>query len=240
MTLTKGTTAWRATGPYRPTNSSKSGLVVETREFLIVYSQTGDVEEADRQLRDGGLPQRSRETRRTIIEFIRRRLTNWHPPAWALADLASFAQDPMPEALQSALLLHVCRQDVLLYDLVQQVIDPQWRAGQLEIRSADVQSFLDLAEPTHAEVGRWSHSTRQKLASNCLTILRDYGLLQGRAHKQIVEPVIPRGVTVHLAKLLTAEGIPSAELPHHSDWQLWLWDPDRAMRAIGELGVGER
>jgi len=240
LTVISEQTAWRVTGPYVPTNSSKAGLLEETRQFLLVYAETQDVDETARQLKDGGLPQRSRETRRTIVNFVRRRVAKWHPPAWVLDDLVTFAQDTAPEALQAALLIHVCRQDALLYDLVQQVVVPRWQDGQVEIRSADVQQFLDQAEPTHPEISGWSHVTRKRLASHDLSILRDYGLLQGTAHKRIIEPVIPPTVVVHLVRLLMAEGVPAQELAEHPDWRLWLWDPDRAKQAIDEVAAGGR
>jgi hypothetical protein len=231
---------WRATGSYVPTNSSKAGLLEETRQFLLIYAETQDVEETTRHLKDGALPQRSRETRRTIADFIRRRVARWHPPTWVLDDLVAFAKAAEPEFLQAALLSHVCRQDALLYDLVQQVVVPRWQIGQVEIRSADVQQFLDQAEPTHPEISGWSHVTRKRLASHDLAILRDYGLLQGSAQKRIVEPVIPRAVVAHLVRLLIAEGIPPQELAYHPDWRLWLWEPDQAKQVIDELDAGER
>ena len=240
MTFTSGQTTWRATGPYVPTNSSNAGLLDETRQFLLVYAETKDVDATARRLRDGGLPQRSWQTRRTIVDFIRRRVAKWQPPVWVLDDLVAFARNPAPEALQAALLIHVCRQDALLYDLVQQVVVPRWQSGQVEIRSVEVQQFLDQAEPTHPKISGWSHETRKRLASSDLAILRDYGLLQGTAHKRIVEPVIPQVVVVHLVELLAAEGIPAEQLAHHPDWRLWLWEPDRAEQAIDEFAVGER
>lgn len=232
-------TIWRVISPYVPTNSSKTGLFDETRQFLLVYAEIKDMDATARQLKDGGLPQRSRRTRCTIVEFVRRRVTRWQPPVWVLDDLVAFARDPTPEALRAALLLHACRQDALLYDLVQQIVVPRWQSGQAEIRSVDVQQFLDRAEPTHPEISRWTHETRNKLASNSLSILRDYGLLQGTAYKRIIEPVIPPAVVVHLVKLLAAEGIPAEELADHADWQLWLWNSTRAKQEIDDLAVGE-
>lgn len=233
-------TTWRVTNSYVPTNSSKAGLLDETRQFLLVYAETQDVDETARQLKDGVLPQRSRVTRRVIADIIRRRVGKWRPPVWVLDDLVAFAQQPAPEFLQAALLLHVCRQDALLYDLVQQIVVPRWKSGLFEIRTADVQQFLDQAEPTHPEISGWTYETRTKLAGNSLSILRDYGLLQGTTRKRIVEPVIPPAVIVHLVKLLTAEGIPAEELADHADWQLWLWDSARAKQAIDEFATEER
>ncbi len=223
---------WRAASIFTTTSSSKTGLLDETRLFLTTYAALGDLRATHRALIDGDLPQRSRSTRQTILKKIKERLTSWNPPAWALDDLAAFAQEENAAALQAALLVHVPRQDRLLYDVVQQVIAPRWEAGVALVTRENVQRFLDDMTLAHPEIERWTHGTRAKLAGNLLSILRDYGLLKGKERKQIVEPVIPDPVVQHLARLLRAEGIADGELAHHPDWRLWLWDAARAGQAL--------
>lgn len=226
---------WRANGPYTTSNVSKAGLVEETRLYLQTYAKTQDVRATYQVLIAGALAQRARETRKSILKIIQSRLVSWQPPAWVLQDLAGFAAADSPAPLQAALLLHVPRQDHLLYDLVQQLILPRWQTGQRDVTRADVQRFLDEATPAHPEIERWRHSTREKLSGNLLSILRDYGLFQGTAHKRIVEPVMPRELAAHLVRLLQAEGVTEVEIAHHPDWHLWLWDADRAQTAILQL-----
>jgi hypothetical protein len=227
-------TIWRSTGPYLPTNASKAGLLDETRQFLMAYGRLGDIRLAADKMIAGGFPQRSRDTRVTVMLVIRRRLFNWRPPSWVLDDLASLANNAAPESLQATLLLHAARQDRLLYDVVQQVIVPQWAEGQRIVSRADMQRFLDASVATHPEIEGWSRETREKLAGNLLTILRDYGMLQGTARKQIVEPIVPPSAVRHLAWLLTAEGITPSESIHHPDWRLWLMVPERVGRLLVE------
>lgn len=152
----------------------------------------------------------------------------------------TFAQDRQQAKLQAALLLHTARQDVLFYDIIQQVVVPRWFAGECELIRADIQRFLDAAQSTHPEVAGWSHSTREKLSGNALTTLRDFGLLHGKASKQIVEPIVPPAVVLHLIRLLQAEGIPPEQIAGHPDWQLWLWDAARARKAIDASHLQER
>ena len=197
--------------------------------------------EATRQaLINGGLPQRSRATRQTILEIVQIRLVRWNPPAWVLDDLVTFAQDGHQAELQAALLLHTARQDNLLYDIVQRVVVQRWCAGERELIRADIQRFLDAVQPIHPEVAGWSHATREKLSSNALATLRDFGLLQGRVSKQIVEPIMPPAVVHHLIRLLREEGIAEEDMAHHPDWQLWLWDAARAQKAINMFNLQER
>jgi hypothetical protein len=216
---------WRATGPYLPTNASKAGLVEETRQFLLTYNAVKNVTIAAEELVSGLLPQRSRTTRQVIVRVVKQRLVNWRPPQWVLDDLAGFAQSS--DELRAALLLHVVRQDRLLYDFVQEALLPRWRQGTREVTRSDVQGFLDQKVPQHPEIDRWSHETREKLTGNMLSILRDYGLLSGTARKHIVEPAVPTSVTRHLVRLLVEEGVSQHNLLDHEDWHIWLWDSAR-------------
>jgi hypothetical protein len=227
-----GQPVWRATGVYLPTIASKTGLLEEIRLFLVSLDRLQDLGAARQVLVDGALPQRSRETRETIAGIIQQRLIRWSPPHWVYRDLIAFAQDIEQPSLQAALLLHVVRQDALLYDFVQQNLNPRWQRGDHTLIRADVQRFLDQALPEHPEIDAWSRATREKLAGNLLSILRDYGLLRGREQKQIVEPLVPTAVVEHLIRLLRAEGVDDDALADHPDWRIWLWTSQRACQAV--------
>src|SRR5260370_35746342 len=109
--MSNETTRWRPAGSYLPRLASKTSLIEETRQFLLAYSQSGDIETARQTLVNGGLPQRSRATRVTIAEIIQVRLTRWHPPTWVLDDLIAFARHDEQDQIREALLLHTARQD---------------------------------------------------------------------------------------------------------------------------------
>lgn len=231
--------AWRVRDIYLPSLASKTGLLEETRQFLQTYARVGDLAAARRALVDGELPQRARETRETIVKVLYQRLMRWLPASWVLSDLATFAADTVHPSLQASLLLHVARQDALLYDFVQQVVVPRWRDGERVLIRADVQRFLDLAQPNHPEIDGWSHATREKLAGNVLSTLRDYGLLKGTARKEIVEPIVPDAAAEHLVRLLRAEGVGEGAIASHLDWRLWLWDTRQTRAFMSGLGSRE-
>ena len=65
---------------------------------MLVY---GDIEATRQALVNGGLPQRSRATRATIVKIVQLRLTRWNPPAWVLDDLIAFAQDGHHDRISS-------------------------------------------------------------------------------------------------------------------------------------------
>jgi len=223
---------WRTVAHYSPTLASKSSLLEETKLFLASYTQTGSTKLASQMLIDTVLPQRSRQTRKTIVRILRTRLVQWNPPSWVLDELALFAQDQHPDTFRLAMLLHIARQDRLLYDFVQQVIVPRWYAKTYKVLRSDVQGFLDDVQEEHLEITHWSYTTREKLSRNALTVLRDCKLLKGDAYKHIVSPTVPQQVVRHLIHLLLAEGINADNLAHHPDWQLWLWDHVQAQKAV--------
>jgi len=235
----KETTRWRATGSYLLRLASKTSLIEETRLFLLTYARLRDIEATRQELVDAGLPQRSRATRQTILEIVQIRLVRWNPPGWVLDDLVAFAQDGHQAELQAALLLHTARQDVLLYDIIQEVVVPKWTAGERELITADIQRFLDDMQSVHPEVARWSYSTRVRLSRHALAAMRDFGLLQGKVAKQIIEPIVPPTVVRHLVRLLQEEGITPEQVSPHADWQLWLWDATRAQKAINAFNLQE-
>ncbi|HEU5377899.1 MAG TPA: BrxA family protein [Ktedonobacteraceae bacterium] len=225
-------TQWRITGAYVPTLAGKSSLLEESRLLLEAYTQSGDAQVACKALIDGVLPQRSRETRVAIVRVLRERFFRWHPPVWVLADLAAFAQMTSSPVFPLAALLHIARQDALLYNFVQQVIAPRWNAGTTSVIRADVQSFLDQAQEEQPQLQNWSFATREKVSRNVLTVLRDCTLLKGEVKKQIVLPVVPEPVVQHLIRLLQAEGVAREQIAQHPDWRIWLWDTTQAQKAL--------
>ncbi|MCL4509262.1 MAG: DUF1819 family protein [Chloroflexi bacterium] len=208
-------------------NASKAGLVDETRLALLLYQRLGDLDATKRKLLQDVLPQRSRSSREGIVERIVSRLARWNPPAWVCQDLIAAATVEDGIDLRALLLVHAARQDRLLYEVIQCLVVPRWRRGEQQIIRADVQHFLDAAESDHPEIARWSRQTREKLASNVLAILHDYGLLTGKVTRRIVEPVVRSNVAGHLERLLLEEGIVPEAVPTHPDWRLWLWDEQR-------------
>lgn len=238
-TVERPSVSWRVRSVYIPSLASKAGLLDETRQFLQAYIRLGDLDHVRHALVDGELPQRARETRQTILQVIQHRLVRWSPPPWVLDDLCAFALDTSQSSLQSALLIHVARQEALLYDFVQQVVVPRWQDGERILIRADVQRFLDLAQPDHPEIDGWSHATREKLAGNVLSTLRDYGLLKGTARKEIIEPIVPDAVAAHLVRLLRAEGASEESIASHLDWRLWLWDTRRIRSLMSGLASRE-
>ncbi len=165
--------SWRASGRYTANNTSRGALLLETQAFLLAYGDAaGDLraraDAARLTLLNTVLQEHARESRATTVGRIRERLIQWEPPDWVLDDLVAFARLPELDHLKAALLLHLCRRDALLYDLVQNVVAPRWSTGGTTVNNDHVQQFLDAATPAHAEILGWRYETRNKLVSNSL------------------------------------------------------------------------
>ncbi len=63
--------------------------------------------------------------------------------------------------------------------MVRHVVVPRWQRGEQHIAAADIHRFFDAKATAHPEVNDWPYATRNRLASNILSTLRDFGLLRG-------------------------------------------------------------
>lgn len=227
---------WRANGTYLANLASKAGLLEESRLFVEAYAELGQVKAAVEELRDTRLTQRSRNTRITILREIQLRLIRWNPPAWVLDDLIWAAKEDFSTTFKLLLLLHIARQDILLYDICQELIFSNYSIGEFTVVRADVQKFLDKAIVNHPEIERWSISTREKVAGNALSVLQDYGLLKGKFKKQIIEPAISSFAVKHLVRLLKEEGTVDFtqidSIAAQTDWHIWLLNSERAKEVL--------
>jgi hypothetical protein len=84
-------TSWRATGPYLASSTLVPGIVQDTLLFLQTYRDMNGsfdhrLAETRRLLIEQKLPQRSRASRKTMVDRIQKRLTSWNPPQWVLDD----------------------------------------------------------------------------------------------------------------------------------------------------------
>jgi hypothetical protein len=160
----------------------------------------------------------------------------WKPPQWVQADLAKAALGESTDPRFIGLLyLHYARRDRLAYDFVTESLWARWNTRQLEVKANDVLDFL-ANHPIHSEqAARWTDAGRRKLTRNMLSSLRDFGLLLGSRRKTLQRPIVAPEVTLHLVRLLFAEGLRGRSLLKATDWRLFLWDTEDTSGALGQL-----
>lgn len=78
--------------------------------------------------------------------------------------------------------------DSLVRDLGTAWLYDYLRSAPAELRSGDVLAFISAREATHPEVGGWSASSRDNIASHYLSALKEFGLARGAQRKVSVRP----------------------------------------------------
>ena len=196
MTQRSHDTRWRASGPYLPTNASKAGLLEETRQFLLTYAQLGDLAATRRALVDGGLPQRARETRITIVKVIQQRLTRC-AVAHAVAD--AFLENPVRWRDVVAIAVHLACVRELERQLGHRLKGPGRSVEQLALKIEDGMAKLsDAGAPDAAARIRQELALRLDSLAGATTVLmyqeHEYLRLTGIRAGRSVRRHLPRGL----------------------------------------------
>jgi hypothetical protein len=153
-----------------------------------------------------------------------------------LEDLArSACGEPNDPRFVGPLYLHYARRDRLTFDFITERLWNSWRSRHLVVRRDDVLDFLSERRDRAARVARWRESSRKKLAGSVLSALRDFGLLRGTQRKTLQRPVVAPEVTLHLVRLLQAEGLRGRAVLEATDWRLFLWEAHDTAFALAQL-----
>ncbi len=113
----------------------------------------------------------------------------------------------------------------LVYDLTTTCIYSLYQDGRTSVDKADIFTWLDQAQTNgHAEIKEWSPQTKGKVASNYLTILRDFGLLEGKQRKTFTRFYTPLPSFVYILYRLKSEGWPTKVIVTADDFKLFLLD----------------
>jgi hypothetical protein len=218
-------------------NSSKGALVSEAQAvFRAIGGGTpvGDLRQAC--LSGKLLRNPARETRRRIWDSIHHRYLAWNPPQWVITDLAEAASGESGSRVFLGLAyLHYARRDCLTFDFVTERLWTTWRDKKHAVSRDDALDFITEYEQRDDSVRRWRDSTRLKLAGNMLSALRDFGVLAGVQRKVLQKPLEPAEVTLHLCRLLDAQGLRGRAVLDAPEWRLFLFDAHDISQALAQL-----
>lgn len=233
-------TVFRDTGPYSARNSSKGALIVEAGRVIEGLLSGLSLDELRARALDGDLfPQRARSTRKRIWDAIHYMYLS--QPEWGLYDLqVAYGERPQSHEFTSLLYLHYALKDQLTYDFVTQILWDHWYNRQLSVAREDMLSLLDEASKTQPQIQRWAESTRLKLAGSILTALRDFGVLEGRQKKTLVQPTLPLSTAEHVLRILTAEGLRGSEVLRDSSWRLFFCEENDVAHILSQLAQERR
>ena len=111
----------------------------------------------------------------------------------------------------------------------------KWNQQVTVVGPGDFLAFLDDLAGEDPHVKTWKESTRKKLASNTLSALRDFGLLEGDPECVLQRPGIAPETVFHLLAILDAEGRRGRAVLEAPDWRLFLWSTSDVARALSDL-----
>lgn len=139
-----------------------------------------------------------------------------------------------PEFVALLYLLYALR-DRLTYDVITQVLCSKSPDGRAVVSRNDVLDLLNHAAAQQPQIERWSEATRIKLAGSILTALRDFGVLQGKQKKVLLQPPLPLSAAAALVRLLVAEGRRGKQVLQDSTWRLFLLSEANVSQVLGKL-----
>jgi hypothetical protein len=228
--------SWRDVGGYSARNSSKGALLEETARVFLLISTGASLDTVREQVFRGSvLTQRSFHNRKRIWTTISHRylLKN---EQWLELLLSQKCQLGAHCAEFSSLLyvLYALR-DRLTFDFVTQVLWLKDHWTRPAISPNDILDLLTAAVPDQPQIARWSEATRIKLARSVLTALRDFGLLEGKQKKVLVQPPLPLATAEIILRILVREGFRGRQILENHAWRLFLLKESDVAQVLSKL-----
>jgi len=175
-------------------------------------------------------------TRQSVWESIHTRYLTNGCHTLVLARMVVHAPDRQTERL--VLFYELCRSSPILRDTTVHCVYPRYAAGYSSIDKTDIQGFFDDIAVEHPELTTWSPQTRDKVVSNILTILRDFGLLEGSQRKQFSRLYVPLPTFVYVLYRLAQDGLTTPqEILDVEEWRLFFLDPSDVVTLLDEATV---
>ncbi len=224
-------------GPHPPAYSSriiKAGALLPDAKTLLAHWDLAATarDNIGRIRRDNVFGKASRSRVEDILAIFRQRYLS--EPAVTRA-LVTLVKGRFPaQALDRILYFHAARADRLLGAVVVEVLVPLRARGVTDVHPGEIRRALsDWAREGKAS-GEWSENTVTRVAQGLLSALRDFGILQGAAHKKIAPAYLPDEAFAYVAFYLKGHQPSGAKLVELPDWGLFLLDREGVERFLFE------
>lgn len=223
-----------STPTYSSGLSSKGALLEETLAILRQIDQGCDTEQVRTMVVEQDLlGKMTQSTRESVWDRIHSRYLGDRNRARTLARMVVHARDWQTEKL--VLFYEFCRSTPLLRDVTIECVYPHYAEGFSGIDKAIVHRHFDDVAPAHPELTGWSPQTRDKVISNTLTILRDFGLLQGTQRKTFSRLYVPTPAFVYVLYRLADDGLSAPlQMLEARDWRLFFLEQADVLMLLDE------
>ena len=226
----------RDPGRYSARNSSKGALIDEAARIFVAMATGMSVDELREQtLRGTLLSQRSAYNRKRIWTSIHLRYVLEKLPWLKSMLLEKAGEGAHSSEFTSLLYLLYCLRDRLAFDFVTTVLWPKEHRSRPVVSRNDVLDLLESASKQQPQIDRWSESTRIKLAGSVLTALRDFGVLEGKQKKVLVQPPLPLSTAEAILRILISEGSRGRQVLEDHTWRLFLLTEAEVSQVLGRL-----
>ena len=195
-------------------------LLPDTKLLLESWDADVDIENNLQRVREENLLGKSSRSRvEDVLGVFRQRYLE---DPEVLKALVALVKGGMPaESLDRVLYFQATRSDPLLHDLVTEVLADWSTRSDREVRTREVQIWLD----EQVEAGRtersWSFEVQRRVAQGLLATLRDFGVLEGSVKKRIAYFYVPLDAFAFIAFQLVREGRSGERLLNDPEWRLF-------------------
>jgi len=228
---------------YEPTYtsalSSKGALLEETLAVLRQIDRGRSIEDVRTMIvKQDLLGKTSKSTRRTEWKKIYRRYLTDADHAPKLARMVVRAPDRQTQKL--VLFYELGRSTPLLRDTTIECVYHRYAQGFSGIDKSIIQEYFDEISADHPEIAEWSPQTRNKVISNTLTVLRDFGLLEGVQRKTFSRLYVPAPTFVYVLYRLAGDGLTAPRpILEARDWQLFFLEQPDVIMLLDEASAAD-
>lgn len=223
---------------YSLRNTVRAGCIEECWLFLSRLANGAEPDQVRQDLADGKIfGHFAQSTRMALWKIFRTRYLNISS-SWIISELVAASNyGPQSPEFISLLYLYFLLRDKLAFDFVTTIIWQKWQKHQLSIAPEDTCHFLDHLSAENASLYRITTSSKQKLCSNTISTLQDFGLIAGKKHRVITRPPVTPQTAFHLIRILLDEGLSGKEIIAARDWHIFLWDQQDVSRMLTRLSL---
>jgi hypothetical protein len=226
-----------STRTYSSMLSGKGALLDETLAVLQAIDRGHSISEVNAMvINDDLLGKTTMSTRQSVWDHLHVRYLSGENHSRVLACMVVHSPDRQTERL--VLFYELCRSLPIVRDTIIGCVYPRYAAGYSGIDKTHIQHYFDDLTGEHPELREWSPQTRDKVVSNILTILRDFGLLEGSLRKQFSRLYVPLPAFVYALYRLAEDGVTTPqELLDVKDWRLFFLEPADVVALLDEATV---
>lgn len=206
--------------PYSSKIIKAGALLPDTKALLSAWDPGLSVSENLHRIRHQNLlGKTSRSRAEDILAIFRQRYLGENNVVRALARLIK--NQCNGNTLERILYFHAVRADSLLYDVVIELLVPQWSRGTMDIDVREIELALRKWVEEGKTSGAWSDYTIRRVTQGVLSTLRDFGVLQGAVNKRIAPAYLSVQAFSYIAFYLKQHQPSGTRLLDLVDWKMF-------------------